>query len=325
MKSRARLWPVWFLAVAAAIVVPGCSSAPAATPSELGSVTDPSLLPPSRLGVEPSGVLKTGSYRIRHPQDWRFVAYDPSAAHGIVIVGVNQEQELTYVVERADSQVNPANVLGFYEQALLATDARFAEAVVESDGLDIRAFVALHNEWHLVGVIRAGHGEVLISTICGPPESFGVDVRTIADLADLLTHDTTPDSIRRTGSLPEFHAPDGAWNWIADTPGGFVVVGELLERQARITIDRIDWTGDGSDSFDHLFWTGNAVYYATIVEADSPHSTNARIRIAGPRHAYRLSIETSGSLLEPRELLHSADLRRLIGQYLTLDETGIPR
>ncbi len=277
------------------------------------------------------GVLQTGSYLIRHPDAWRFVAVDPASSRGIVLFGRDPEGTLEYSVEETDfeSEISDEDMEALYLSELDRLGARYEVLYFETN-LDVTPVILVeHGDARIIAVLLVSGRRVTIATLTGTDETLELDDGAARRVLDWITPTSDPTVTRLNASLPHLHAPDARWRWVSDTVRGFTVAGQILGIPVIVRVESAARWGDarstaaGTDG--PLFYTGAAVYRANVVVAERRLTA---LTLVGDDHGYEIEIRpadpSAPALPNVESMLASSALRELIGLYLILDEREVP-
>lgn len=279
------------------------------------------------------GILQDGSYLLRHPDGWRFVAVDPKASRGIVLFGTDPEGTLEYAVEQTDfeSDISDEEIESLYLDELERLGAEYEVLYLDSNLDVIPAVLVEHGGTRMIAVLLVSDRRVTFATLSGAGDALALDEATARTVLAGITPVSDPTITRINADPPHLHAPDGRWRWVADTPRGITVTGRILGTAVDVHAGvAAGWGASGSTARDagdgRLFYTGAAVYRARVAAAEERLVT---IALEGDDHAYEIEIRpTSASapaLPDADSILTSSTFRELIGIYLILDEGEVPR
>lgn len=278
------------------------------------------------------GILQDGTYLLRHPDGWRFVAVDPATSRGVVLFGTDPEGALEYAVEQTDfeSDISGGEVEELYLAELDRLGAEY-EVLYLDTNLDVTPAVLVeHRDARMIAVLLVSGRRVTIATLTGTGDAIALDERTARTVRAGITPVSDPAVTRINGGLPHFHAPDGRWRWVYDTVRGFTVTGQILGAAVDVRVEvAAGWGASGSaapDAGGRLFYTGAAVYRARVVAAEE---RLVAVALEGDDHAYEIDIRRANAsvpaLPTAESIVASSAFRELIGLYLILDEREVPR
>jgi hypothetical protein len=284
------------------------------------------------------GILQTGTYLIRHPDGWRFVALDPESNRGIVLFGRSRYGTVEASIEEIDfvEHITREEAEELYLNELDRIGVEY-EVVYFRWNLNVVPAVFIdYDDTRALSVIRVFGRRVAIVTLAGHERAIDFDETTARGLLASVGVDTGPAVSRITDALPHLHAPDGRWQWVADTATGFTITGRIDGLNVEVTVEpgeRVepDATADRSradsiGSEDRLLYTGAGVYTARPVSAAA---SSVVVALDGEESSYLVTVSRAGGEdrgnLDAERIIGSDAFGELVGFYLILDEREIPR
>ena len=147
-------------------------------------------------------------------------------------------------------------------------------------------------------------------------------------VAAAVTLDTGPYRQRSRERLPALDSPDGSWSWIADTPAGIVLSGDLDGVAVEVSVEADDLPVADSPLESggrpaQVYFTGSALYAAA---ASTPVGGEPlRVTLASDNGWYTVTIawaSEAGRRLTAEEVVASDDFRALVEHHLVLDAGG---